>query len=146
MFIDNVKPWFVTGAFPTQAQFWQWMEWLRWKDEKIDTGDLSPALLAIINSYARTIALPANVFEWAAPAGTLLEKFLIKDSGAGQAVTVRIGTTPGGNEILDDLAIDTTNPQDGIIGKDYYLKNAATVYFTLTAGSLLTLTVNIYKS
>lgn len=34
-FIDTVKQWFVTGAYPTQAQFWQKFAYLRWKDEPI---------------------------------------------------------------------------------------------------------------
>lgn len=47
---DNVKPWFQQGDEPDQAQFYQTFDWLRWKDEPIDSADLSPALLAIINS------------------------------------------------------------------------------------------------
>lgn len=143
---DTVKPWYITGAFPTQAQFWQWMDWIRFKDEKIASSDLTDELIAMFNSNVRLIALPANVFQWNAPAGTLLEKFLIKDSGAGQNVTVDIGITPGGNEILDSEMINTTNINDGLIVKDYYLKNATTIYFTFTAFSLITLSINIYKS
>lgn len=52
--IDSVKPWFETGDFPTQAQFYQWMDWLRWKDETIAFSDLSPALQDIINGMATT--------------------------------------------------------------------------------------------
>ncbi len=63
--IDTSKQWFQTGDFPTQAQFYQTLEWLRWKDEKIGASDLTTELLAIINSMVgvgrpQKLSLAAN--------------------------------------------------------------------------------------
>lgn len=52
MHIDTVKPWFETGDYPTQAQFHQWMEWLRWTDILISEGDLDAGLVAKINAIS----------------------------------------------------------------------------------------------
>ncbi len=46
---DTVKQWFQTNDIPTEPQFYQKFDYLRWKDEKIGTGDLTDELLAIIN-------------------------------------------------------------------------------------------------
>jgi hypothetical protein len=51
-FKDNVKPWFETDKYPTQTQFYQKIDWLRWKDELIAEGDLTPALIAKINAIS----------------------------------------------------------------------------------------------
>ncbi|MCD8440742.1 hypothetical protein [Tenacibaculum finnmarkense] len=40
-FIDNVKPWFKTYLKPTQAQFYRFFEFIRWKDEEIPVNDVS---------------------------------------------------------------------------------------------------------
>ncbi|WP_233860983.1 hypothetical protein [Tenacibaculum piscium] len=40
-FIDNVKPWFKTYLKPTQAQFYRFFEFIRWKDEKIPVNDIA---------------------------------------------------------------------------------------------------------
>lgn len=47
---DTIKPHFQTGDFPTQVQFYQMFDYLRWKDELIDIPDLSPAIITILNS------------------------------------------------------------------------------------------------
>lgn len=144
---DSVKPWFETGDYPTQAQFYQMFDWLRWTDQLIGVGDLTDELINIINNAnQRKITLGAGIILWAAAAGTLIEKYLIKDTGAGQAVTVRIGTTVGGNDILDDTVIDTSDSQAGILSSDFYCKAACTIYFTFTAADASTLLINIFKS
>ena len=47
---DTVKPWFETGDFPTQSQFWTLFDYLRFKDEKIGLADLTDQLIAILNA------------------------------------------------------------------------------------------------
>lgn len=49
---DDVKPWFETGDFPTQAQFYQKFDWQRWKDELIGVDDLTQELIDLINANA----------------------------------------------------------------------------------------------
>ena len=151
---DTSKLWFETGDYPTQTQFAQVFDWLRWKDELIGSGDLTPELLALINSFGRTVQLPAGVFTYNAAAGTLIEKFFIGDrpqfhTAAVITYTIRIGLTPGGNELLDDTIVDTTNdPQGVIIGLDFYCLADTTIYFTSTptVGEPNNPIIKIYKS
>ncbi len=145
--INTLKGWFVTRAKPMQQQFWDWLDSFRHLDDKIGWNDLDPSLQALFNSYSPMIPLPAGTVTWAAPKGTMLRGYLIKDSGAGQAVAVRIGTSVGGNEIYESAEdIDTSNLQHGIIEHSYVIGDADTqVYFTLTAADASTLSINIYK-
>ena len=46
---DTSKQWFETGDFPTQVQFAQVFEWLRWKDEALGIGDIT-GLTAALNA------------------------------------------------------------------------------------------------
>ena len=146
-FKDDVKQWFETGDFPTQAQFYQKFEWLRWKDEKIAAGDLTVELLNIINSFARLITLPPGVYQTDIRRGTLLEKFLLFDYTVGQLLTVSIGITPGGTELVNNEPINTANKQEGLFGKDYYCFEDTVLYFTVT-GAIApdSISFNIYKS
>jgi hypothetical protein len=145
--VDELKQFFMTGKKPTQQQFWDWLDSFRHKNEKIYFSDLAPELQAMFNSFAPTIALPPGTLQWAAPAGTMLRGYLIKDSGAGQDVTaLRIGTTLGGNEIYEaSETFNTTNPDAGIIDNSKVLAVATTVYFSITASNLTTISINIYK-
>lgn len=38
--IATIKNWFVTGAKPTQAQFWAWLDSYRHKHDKVPVGDI----------------------------------------------------------------------------------------------------------
>lgn len=78
---DTAKQWFETGDKPTQAQFWQVFDWLRWTDEAIGmdqiTG-LSTALLAKVNTadyQGNCIAYDADA-TFVIPGGYLLEKVI----------------------------------------------------------------------
>jgi hypothetical protein len=147
-FIDTVKSWFQTGDFPTESQFYQKFSWLRWKDEKIGIPDLADEVIAAINTGGiPVVTLQPGTLQWAAPAGTMLRGFLIKDSAAGQDVTaVRIGTTLGGNEIYEaDATFNTANPDAGIIDLSKYISVATIIYFTISATDLNTISINIYK-
>lgn len=51
---DNAKQWFQTGDYPTQEQFYQVFDWVRWKDEGISIADIAN-LQNIINSLQNTL-------------------------------------------------------------------------------------------
>jgi len=38
---DTSKQWFLTGYYPTQAQFAQVFDWLRWKDEPLEISEVN---------------------------------------------------------------------------------------------------------
>lgn len=78
---DTAKQWFETGDKPTQAQFWQLFDWLRWTDVAITmdaiTG-LSAALLAKVNKSdyeGNCIAYDADA-TFVIPGGYLLESVI----------------------------------------------------------------------
>ncbi len=47
--IDIIKPWFLVAKKPTQAQFHQWMDWLRWTDQLIGLTDLTQEVIDMLN-------------------------------------------------------------------------------------------------
>lgn len=52
---DTAKTYFNTGDFPTESQFAQVFEWLRWKDELIGYDDLDAELQAYFNTVRNSI-------------------------------------------------------------------------------------------
>lgn len=151
---DTSKGWFETGDYPTQIQFHQVFDWLRWGDVLIGPDDLTPELLALINSYGRTVQLPDGTVQYTARAGTLIEKFFLGEQpdtlhvGAVLLYTFRIGLTPGGDELLADTVVDIDDPNSGIIGLDHYCLVETTIYFTSTptVGEPNKPLIKIYKS
>lgn len=71
------KQWFETGDYPTQAQFAQVFEWLRWKDEGISIADV-----AMLQSVLDSIQVTLN---------SILPNQLI--SGGNISIEVDDGTT-----------------------------------------------------
>lgn len=75
---DTSKLWFETGDFPTQEQFAQVFDWLRWKDEAIAINEIT-GLTSILNS----LAAPVNEFTsngphiYTIPAGHVLEYVVV---------------------------------------------------------------------
>jgi|SRR5690242_3195320 len=106
---DTAKPWFNTGKYPTQAQFYQLFEWLRWKDEEIAIADVT-GLQDIINDLPAPAngVNPVSTFGLSAdgsktiPAGGILTQIIV-DSDVD--MVLNIGNAAGGNDIIADLAI-----------------------------------------
>lgn len=103
--IDNAKQWFKTGMYPTQAQFYQVFEWLRWKDEKLQIQDITN-LQNILNGIATLPNIKALFRDevqltedgiWMCPADTVITGMVIKSTGAA---VINAGFTPGGDELF----------------------------------------------
>lgn len=85
--IDTAKQWFKTGDYPTQAQFWQLFEWLRWKDEQLqitDIKDLPDILTDLITN--------------AGGGGATAESFVLSSDGSR---TILAGT------VISGIVVDT---------------------------------------
>ncbi len=134
-FIDNAKQWFRTRLKPTQSQFWQTFDWLRWKDEllKIEEVDQLTTILqqkADIGSTGvnRPIAVVLNgngSFQF--PAGLMIDLIMITPTGG--AITPAIGLTDGGSEIYstsDPIAANT----DYLLTVGYAARVITTIYFS----------------
>jgi hypothetical protein len=82
-FSDAVKQWFETNDKPTQAQFYNWIDNTRWKDEKIGFADMSDAFIGIINALGQPVlkfadnALYPTVFNHTINAGYFVEWIMI---------------------------------------------------------------------
>ncbi len=82
-FKEDAKQWFETGDYPTQAQFAQVFDWLRWKDEQQAISTII-GLQDILNDLAPntpetfTKSSGAGVsFNYTAPQNFLLEKIIL---------------------------------------------------------------------
>lgn len=103
-YIDTVKQWFLTGKYPTQAQFWQKFAYLRWKDEAIAISEVT-SLTTIINELAQPIQVfttTGGPLTYSIPADFLLEKIIIKPASNTTAYCSSEGGTDG-----DIVAEDT---------------------------------------
>lgn len=69
--ISTLKSWFTTGKFPTQAQFWAWLDSFRHKDESIPVNEIEglnelldlKADLEALNNHINDINPHADLFE-----------------------------------------------------------------------------------
>lgn len=124
--------WFSTGKKPLGTQFEDVLTLLFKKDE--DSLPISKVtnLQSVLNGKAnqadvdainnQTVVLPAGTTSWIVPEGTLIEKFLII---APTTITFKVGTTNGGNEVIEDFEVVNW----AVYTKDIYYSAATTLYF-----------------
>lgn len=134
--IDSAKQWFQTGDFPTQAQFYQVFEWLRWKDEQISVGDIAgltalvqgkadqAALNALADAINREALLQSNDFTFSLMANKRLQTIIIIPSAD---YTLKIGLTDGGEEVM--VATPLIQDEVFILDCAVYAVNNLPIYF-----------------
>ncbi|MBL0144946.1 MAG: hypothetical protein IPP48_03470 [Chitinophagaceae bacterium] len=137
---DTVKQWFETGDLPTQAQFYQKFDWLRWQDEKIVFADLSPELQAHITAISGVLEFDGAVHSWTFPAGTLIDRVVVIDA---TDINFSMGTTLGGTNIFDNALVEVADTQTGILTSPYYCVDETTIYWS---GNGVNSKIKIYKS
>lgn len=132
-FIDTVNQWFETGDYPTQAQFWQKHAWLRWKDELLEITDVE-GLQVLINSIIKINDVKANYSQllslstdgqFAMPSGLIITGIVVD---CATDFNLSIGTTPGGNDIINALPI--TGGTQELITMGIYAKADKTIYIS----------------
>jgi hypothetical protein len=135
---DTAKQWFVRKAKPTQAQFWQVLDWLRWKDEPVGIGDID-GLTEALQSKADASALagisnnPQAVTQrdfdadgsYTLQAGNLLESIVIL---IGSDSLVKIGSVAGTDDIMPDTNV--TQGIGAVIVLNIYTVNDMNLFFT----------------
>ncbi|MDE3185292.1 MAG: hypothetical protein KGM16_17910 [Bacteroidota bacterium] len=132
---DTSKGWFELGDYPTQAQFAQVFEWLRWKDETIGIGDVT-GLQTIVNNLPSKLQ-EIGVFDivsagsFALEANKLVITILLK-SDTDQ--TVQIGSTDGGNELAIDVPV--TAGKTTVLDLKIWGEDVPVVYFSGFAGNV----------
>jgi hypothetical protein len=114
--INTLKSWFKRGFKPLQQQFYDWMDSYWHKDEKLPITSVN-GLETILNTLPSqdaintllTLCVPDIINATADHVYTLntgrrLQSVIIIPTGA---VTIRIGTTNGGEEIMIESAIQS---------------------------------------
>lgn len=138
---NTIKTWFETGDFPTQEQFWNWLDSFWHKDDKLPTSQID-GLDALINGKATTsditnlqtqinniVSGPTSktLNENSAvtiPEGKLLQKLVVDPSGDLDAFGVGIGD--GGYDILPAIPVASGDAQVFIL--DLYAKAERTIW------------------
>lgn len=130
--IDTLKQWFQTGDYPTQQQFWDWLDSFRHVSADITINDVedlanqlngkaTTAQLAALNN---TLIIGPGVASYDIPAGTLLTSFWILDDSNP---VISVGKAAAGTDIIDNEQL-----ADGELAYDKKVsyRNAGTIYFT----------------
>ena len=129
---DSSKQWFLTGFYPTQSQFAQVFEWLRWKDEKLDMDNIT-GLTDAINAASKSGGNTTVVVE-------CITDHPPKVTGTNESVT---GIIAGSLSIVSAAFINTrlrmfrgnlrTPGVDPLDGSYYYTKSLNSDTITLNA-------------
>lgn len=132
---DIVKQWYITGAKPTQAQFWTLFDDLRFIDEGISVADID-GLTELLTGKCSQDALDAFTGgelltlnadgSYNLPAGYLLEKMVIVPS---VDMDIAIGKTAGGEEISMAQTI-TGGAGETFVINAFANPGAMTIYFS----------------
>ena len=116
-FIDDIKPYFQTGDYPTQSQFYEAFDKLRWKDETQAISSIT-GLQDILNSFAGgvTAFTTAGDQPFTIPVGYLLEHIILKPVADCNVRCDVAGTiTPG--DVVMELAVTAAEGTVWVINK-----------------------------
>lgn len=111
---DNSKPWFETGDYPDQSQFYQLFDYLRWKDEPIQINEvegLQTVLNQLSNPVERFITTETQ-YEYNLPIGYLLEKIIIEPVANCSPYCSFAGGT---GDIIPEDASTIVSPAEGAV-------------------------------
>lgn len=125
---DTAKQWFERGDKPTQAQFAQVFDWLRWKDEVIivasDDNKLDKAVFDAFEQGLK-VDFPTGDGSFILDANYLLEKVIVLPPV--DAPIVSIGDTDGGQEIAPETPVSALT--GGVIEVNVFANGVArTIY------------------
>ena len=108
-FEETIRPYFETGDFPTQAQFYEMFAKLRWKDQAIAISDITN-LQDILNGFGSGIeqfAAAGGDFSYEIQPGNLLEKILVLPNATATISAERV-SNPGSEDIIYSEEATTT--------------------------------------
>jgi len=104
---NQLKQWYITGAYPTQQQFWDWLDsfWHKTEDaiQITDVQNLLTTLqnkadISALSSLPVATILPAGTLYYDFPAGYLLK--VVWFFGATSA-NIGVGYSAGTNDIFE---------------------------------------------
>lgn len=103
---DNIKQYFLTGAYPTQAQFWEFFDKIPFKDEG-NAGRITKQGVSSIDI----------------PTGSWVDKIAIYGN---EEIVVSCGRVADSNDVFDGVDINGT----GSVNTDQYFPTSGTLFFT----------------
>lgn len=106
-FRDTIKQYFRTGLYPTQAQFWEWMDKIFFKDDNFNSNRIEA-------TGQGQIDIPGN---------TWIDKIAFIGD---QVLTVDVGTLPASDNVISQEPVNNT----GSFDRDVWFSDAGTLYFT----------------
>lgn len=128
--ITVLKQWFENGDYPTQQQFWDWMDSYFHKDESIGMStiegltevlqQLSDAIGQGSNNNSQGPIVLTGVPSFAVPARTLIDKIIIEE-----AAQINFVVTDGVDALLDATVSGTVV----FSNFDYYKAIDTTIFF-----------------
>ncbi len=127
--INQLRQWFETGDYPTQNQFWDWLDSFFHKDDAVTIDNIG-GLTEILQGKAEQSSLQAlapvllqtGTTEWVAAAGTIIEAIVFLTVGTKN---IKAGTSVDGEEVIFLQEITTK----AIFRPDYICDAQTTIYF-----------------
>lgn len=155
---NTIKTWFETGDFPTQEQFWNWLDSFWHKDDQLGISNIDQ-LTSILAGKATTQetdnlqqqidnlstgAAPITItttgnYQYVIPAGKLLQEIVVLPTA--DLAGFSVGSTENGSDISPVLPVSASNPDSGTIMMNKYAKTDRSVWFN---GITSSTTIKIY--
>lgn len=95
---DNAKNWFQEGDYPTEGQFSQTFDWLRWRDQGVPIEDVIGLADALNDIVTTRVALPLTISTTTSitiPDGYMVERIIIIPSANCKPVISYEDGAPG---------------------------------------------------
>lgn len=131
--INIIKGWYVTRAKPLQSQFWAWMDSFWHKDELIPIDKIEGLRYAL-----NTVGYPVT---WEESSDTyiditlnrIIDSIWVQPQGFVSLTEFRVGTTPGGEDIILSMPIPATDPQPVVINRGFSVGTRIYLYGVMTS-------------
>lgn len=140
--VDQLKQWFETGDYPTQQQFWDWLDSFFHKTDTIPLNQVAGLVDALNgkqdNIGTGAVLLPAGQAYYDAPAGIIIEKIWCQINTPTDGVYA--GSAAGANDIYQTEQADAAG--NILLVGDRPMRIAQRIYLTGIKADTITL---IYK-
>jgi len=135
---DQLKQWFETGDYPTQQQFWDWIDSFILNTDSIPLATIN-GLVDILNNKQdkitpHVILLQPGTASWNVPAGTLVEKIWFQLT---TTTNISVGTSLGADDVYEQGGPDSQG--NIFFAGDKPFREAATLYFNGIQNDTLTI-------
>lgn len=131
--INIIKSWFVTRAKPLQSQFWAWMDSFWHKDEMIPIDKIE-GLINILNAlkynfpFEESSDMYIDVVQ-----NRIIDSIWVQPNGFIGLAAFKVGTTPGGEDIVPAMEIPADDAQPIVISRGFTVATRIYLYGLTTS-------------